>query len=148
MGEIIVEKSMEVKAGPEAIWDEIVKVDTWPEWKPFIKKAGISGSDSLANGTKFKMTISAGGPLPVPLAATIKEFNKPGRLAWGGGVPGIFHAIHSFDFKDMGQTTMVTTREEFKGISTGLLLLVVGREDLEKLHQQWLDAIKKRVEQK
>ena len=82
----------------------------------------------------------------VPLAATVTEFDKPGRLVWGGGVPGIFSAEHSFDFKDMGKTTMVTTREVFSGILTGPLQLMVSKEDLENMHQQWLDAIKKKME--
>lgn len=146
MGEIIVEKSMEVNATPQAIWDEMVKIDTWPEWKPFIKKAGASGYECLANGVKFKMTIQVGGPAAVPLSATISEFDQPGRLVWEGGVKGIFHAVHSFDFKESGDKTLVVTREEFKGALTGILNLMVGRDDLEALHQKWLEAIKKRVE--
>ena len=146
MGEIIVEKSMEVAATPQAIWDEVVKVSTWPEWKPIIKKASISGYDSLSTGAKIKFTATVGGPASVPLSATITEFDKPGRLAWTGGVPGVFHAVHSFDFKDMGKTTQVTTREVFTGILTGAVQLMVSKEDLENLHQQWLDAIKKKEE--
>jgi len=146
MGEIVVEKSLEVEAPALAIWEEMMKVSSWPEWKPFMKKAGVSGYDSLTCGAKIKMSVMVGGSASVPLSATVIEFNRPERLVWEGGVKGLFHAVHSFDFKSMGDKTRVTSREEFNGVLTGVVQLMVTKDDLERLHEQWLIAIKKRME--
>jgi len=147
MGEIAVERSLEVAAPAPAIWEEMMKVESWPEWKPFVQKAKIaSGYEALSCGSKIKMRLMIGGPAALPLSVTVTEFNRPERLAWEAGVKGLLYGEHSFSFKSMGKTTRVTSQEVFKGPLTALLKLMITREDLERLHMQWLEAIKQRME--
>ncbi len=147
MGEIKVENSAEVRAPAEKVWEQLTNVNSWPEWKPFMKRAKIaSGYKSISCGSKIKMGIMMAGPASVPLAVEVTEFDKPKRLAWEGGVAGLLHAVHSFDIEDRGGSCVVTSSEVFKGLLTSALLLLVTEKDLEKLHQDWVTAIKNRLE--
>jgi hypothetical protein len=147
MGRFVVEKSVEVNAPAGAVWEQMVAVLRWPEWKPFIQKARIGGGyESLTNGSTLKFSILIGGPAAIPLSVKVTEFNIPSRLAWSGGVPGLFFATHSFDFQEKQGQTVVTSREEFSGALLGLVKLMLSEEDFEKLHQEWVQAIKKRLE--
>ncbi|HUT52072.1 MAG TPA: SRPBCC domain-containing protein [bacterium] len=149
MAELKVEKSIEVEAPAVEVWDAMMDVKSWPQWKPFMPKASLAGGyESVTCGTKIKMSVMIGGPASVPLKVSVVDFQKPGRLAWEGGVKGVFHAIHSFDFKDKGGKTLVTSREIFTGALLPVVKLMVTEDDLNKLHEDWVKAIKKRVENK
>ena len=145
MGQVVVEKSMEISAPAQAIWEELVKVNSWPDYKPFVKKASTVGGP-LSAGSRLKMTLLMGGPAAVPLTVTISEFVPGKRLAWTGGVKGVVSAVHSFDLEESGGKTKVTSREEFQGALLWVMLLMVTRADLENLHQQWVLALKNRME--
>jgi hypothetical protein len=149
MAELIVEKELEVEAPARDIWEAMMDVSAWPEWKPFITKASIgSGYGSLTSGARIRMSVMVGGPASVPLSARVTEFDKPSRLAWEGGVKGLFHAMHSFDFEDRGAKTRVVSKEIFSGLLLPVVKLMVTEGDLEKLHERWLEAIKDRMEKK
>jgi hypothetical protein len=149
MGQLVVEKSLEVEASARVIWDRMMEVSEWPSWKPFIKKAGVAGGyKTISNGSKITFSALVGGPVAIPLSAKVTEFSAPSRLAWEGGIPGVFHAVHSFDFKEVGGKTVVTSREVFSGFLLGAVSLMVSEDDLLKLHEQWVQAIKKKVEDK
>jgi len=147
MAELRMERSIEVEATPEQIWEFMVDIGSWSEWKPFlISAAPVSGSPlTLGSKLKFKPRM---GPLPITLKVEIIESNPPHRFAWTGGGPGL-KAVHSFDFKDAGAgKTQVISWEEFKGIGVNLLKLFVSEEDLGILHDDWVRAIKEKAEKK
>jgi hypothetical protein len=149
MSEFRVEKSAEVNAPLDKIWEEIIKVGEWPKWKPFVTKASIAGGyEALTNGSTFKMSLKVGGPAAVPLSAKITEFDRPRSLKWGGGVKGLLTAEHGFRFEEQGGKVKVTSWEHFSGALLGFVLLMVSKEDLEKLHEDWVAAIKARFEGK
>lgn len=149
MAEMMVEKSLEVDASPDQIWEAMMDVKSWPEWKPFMTKARFgSGYESVTCGAKIKMSLMVGGPAVVPLSVEVCEFDKPSRLAWQGGVQGLFHAVHGFELQDKGGKTRVVSHEKFTGILVPLVKLIISSEDFENLHQEWLLAIKRRVEKK
>jgi len=150
MGEISVTKSIVVNAGREDVWELLVDVEGWPEWKPFIKRAKIKGGyESLSCGSRIKMGVLMSGPASVPLTVTVTEFNRPGRLAWEGGVAGLLHAVHSFTLEETADGTRVTSSEVFKGALVGpMKRIFITEEDLEKLHQDWVQAIKDRAEKR
>jgi hypothetical protein len=149
MAELTVEKSIEVEAPAAEVWNAMMDVKSWPQWKPFMTKASVAGGyQSVTCGTKIKMSVMIGGPASVPLKVTVVDFQKPSRLAWEGGVKGIFHAIHSFDLVDQGGKTRVTSRETFTGALLPAVKLIVTEDDLNRLHEEWVKAIKKHVENK
>lgn len=150
MKEFVVEKSTEVKAVPQAIWEAMMNVEEWPKWKPFVSKARIASDyHSLSIGSRIKMSLMAGGPAAMPLTTTVSDFARPSRLAWTGGAHGLFYAEHSFNFVDLGNgSTRVTSRERFTGALLPLVLRIVTPEHLDDLHTQWVQAIKEKMEGK
>ena len=135
---------MLIDAPVQKIWDEILDVHKWPEWKDFVKSTKFSGQ-ALAPGSKFKMKIQVKGPA-MTFAVKITDFDEQKVLAWQGGLPGGLTAKHGFIFEPKDGKTNVISWEEFKGPLVGLMLKLVKPKDLESLHHRWLIAIKQRVE--
>ncbi len=149
MSEYYVEKSLDIDAPVERVWDLLIDVDSWSEWKPFIKKAAVAGGYKyLSNGSKLKMSLIAAGQAPVPLRVTVSEFQKPNSLAWEGGVKGLVHAVHGFELKEVAGKTRITSRERFQGALVGFVLRIVTPEDMEAMHEKWVQAFKDKLEGK
>lgn len=147
MADYVVEKSIEVDAPLGDVWDEMMDVSEWAEWKPFLEYARVSGAyDSLSNGSTLKMGMMFGGPVSLPIKVQVTRFDIHQGLTWAGGVPGLIHAVHSFDFKESGGKTVVTSRETLSGRLLWVLDLLAPREQFEELHEKWLKAIKDRME--
>lgn len=144
MGAYKIERSELVDAPAGKVWDAILDVASWPEWKPFITKVNWKGGE-LGCNDKFTMNIKVKGPA-APVSVRVCYLDKPSRVAWTGGLPGLATSVHSFLLEEKDGKTEVTTREEFTGALVGLMLMIVTEKDLERLHLNWLDAIKKKVE--
>ena len=50
-----VARSAEIAAPAQAVWDRIVAVESWPEWKPFISRTVMSGPRRLGPQLNFKL---------------------------------------------------------------------------------------------
>jgi uncharacterized membrane protein len=146
MGRFSVERSLEIDAPARLIWDELMDVARWPEWKPFITGTRFSGN-SLGTGSNFRMKIKVKGPA-VTIPVRVCEFLEHKKIAWTGGIPGAAVSVHSFILDEKGDVTLVTSREEFTGALVLLMLMIVSRDDLLSLHERWLEAIRQRVEPK
>ena len=141
-----VARSAEIAAPAQAVWDRIVAVESWPEWKPFISRTVMSGPD-LSLGSRFKMHIRVKGSFAAPVSVRVCEWQPPCRIAWTGGIPGITVSVHRFILEEKNGRTRLTSQEEFFGALVWLMLRLVTPADLESLHDRWLSAIKQRVEQ-
>ncbi len=147
MPEMKVERALEVNASPRQLWDWMAAIENWPHWKPFIVSSSLVSGLPLEKGSKLRFKPKM-GPAPINLTVRISESDPPNRLAWSGGGPGLA-AVHSFDFEDLGNDhTRIVTREVFKGPAVWLLKLFVSQKNLEKLHEQWLEAFQKKAEEK
>ena len=146
MGSYKIERSLSIKAPAREIWDRIMDVKSWPEWKPFITSTATGGAE-IGNGSKFRMNIKVKGPLPFPVPVRVIDFDPYKYVAWTGGLPGMSVSVHSFIFQEKDGETLLTSREEFTGALVGLMLLFMSEKDFEKLHDDWLEAIRKRVEE-
>ena len=140
-----VARSAEIAAPAQAVWDRIVAVASWPEWKPFISRTAMSRPE-LSLGSRFKMHIRVKGPFAVPVSVRVCEWQPPRRIAWTGGIPGVSVSVHSFLLEEKDGRTRLTSLEEFTGALVWLMLLLVTPADLESLHDRWLAAIRQRVE--
>jgi len=144
MGAYQLERTREIQAPAGKIWDQLLEVKRWPEWKSFIP--ATSGREVIAGlGDRFQMRIRVKGPFAFPVPVRVCEFDPPRRLAWTGGIPGTVISVHRFLLEDRGEKTLVTSREEFTGALVGLMLRLVTPQDLGKLHDQWLLALQRRL---
>ena len=148
MGQHRVEQSMLIDADAKKIWNELLDIHSWPQWKDFVKGTTFSGQN-LALGSKFKMKLAVKGPA-VNVSAKITGFDEAKALTWKGGVQGLVTAEHGFTLEPKpsatGSKTNVVSWEQFNGSLIGLVLKIIKPNDLESLHHKWLVAIKQRVE--
>ena len=147
MGQYKIERSLLIDAPVRLIWEELLDVKNWPKWKPMITKTSYDG-DKLETGKKFKLSLRVKGPIITPVTCEILSLDEYDYMAWTGGLDGLSKSVHSFLFKEEGGKTLVTSREEFKGALVSIMLLFLTPKDFEKLHDQWLVAIKEHIDQK
>lgn len=140
-----VARTADIAAPARAVWDQILAVRTWPEWKPFISRTVLRGPD-LSLGSRFRMHIRVKGPFAVPVSVRVCNWVPPRRIAWTGGIPGVTMSVHSFLLEEKNGQTRLTSLEEFTGALVWLMLRLVTPADLESLHDRWLAAIRQRVE--
>lgn len=136
---------MVINASAETLWELMCDVNKWPQWKPFIISSSILSGSPLGLGSvlQFKPKL---GPAPINLKVKISVFDKPRKLGWSGGGPGVT-AFHGFEFEDAGGgKTRVISKETFEGIGVKILKLVIPQSKLEKLHEDWLEAIRIKIE--
>jgi hypothetical protein len=147
MGHYKIERSLLIDAPAEKIWDELVDVKSWPQWKPMVPKT-VYDDDKLKVGKKFKLSLRVKGPIVTPVTCDIIALDKYDYMAWTGGLEGLSKSVHSFLFKEEDGKTLVTSREEFTGIFVSLMLIFLTEKDFETMHDQWLLAIKKHIDKK
>lgn len=143
---LAVEKSLEINAPAAEVWDTALDVKTWPQWVPSIKSTSFEG-DELAPGSQFKLTIKVKG-LSLPFKLTVCEYEKHRRIAWSAGsrLAG-YRVVRALIFEENNGVTRVTSREQFSGPAAKFIARMINREDLAKIHADWLAAIKQRTEQ-
>ena len=114
MGKFTVERSRTIDAPAARIWPELLDINSWPEWKPFIQATSWSGGAPQV-GSEFKMNICVKGRLAVPVKVRVVEMDEPRYVAWTGGIPHTAVSVHSFRLEEKDGKTIVTSREDFTG---------------------------------
>jgi Polyketide cyclase / dehydrase and lipid transport len=80
-----------ITAPPEAVWDVLTDVQTWPEWSPTISRAEVDGSDSRI---RYESTGRVYTPVGVAVPFVISEFAAGRHWAWTvAGVPATRHRV-------------------------------------------------------
>lgn len=145
MAEIKAEKSIIVNAPAENIWRVMLEVAGWPQWFPALKGAGLVSGSALAKDSVLWFKLALVGPA-LPMRVRVIESVPARRVAWQGGMLGV-SGMHSFEFEPQGDNkTRVTSREVLSGPLAGLLKLLFNDDDLGRLHQEWIQALKAKVE--
>jgi uncharacterized protein YndB with AHSA1/START domain len=126
---VIVEKSVEIAAPPDAVWEVLVDVDAWPEWNPDVKSASLDGA--FANGSRF--TWKSG---PSTITSTIERADRPEVAGWRGTTLGA-RAIHVWRLEPTDGGTRVSTRESMSGLVPRLFSGSMRRK-LEASLDTWL----------
>lgn len=75
-------------ASPEAVWDVITDLSTWPKWGPTVSGAELDDPEPLHLGARGKVFTPVGVPLPF----TITEFRP--RRCWAWKVAGVGATRH------------------------------------------------------
>ena len=125
---MIVEKSMELDAPPDAVWDVLVDVDSWPEWNPDVKSASLDGP--FAQGSRFKWKSG-----PSTITSTIERADRPEIAGWTGTTLGA-RATHVWLLEPTERGTRVTTQESMSGLVPRLFSGSM-RRTLEKSLDTW-----------
>ncbi len=145
-----VEKSIEIDAPLEEVWDVALDVNSWADYISYIKYASFKGEE-LKIGSRFTIIIyRKGGVIIAPL--TVCEMDKYRTVAWHTiNTGGLMKAVRYLSFEEKDGKTVVTSVEEVGGALPRFLARIPGLmgptfgENLALSHEEWLASIKKRV---
>ena len=118
-----IERSVEIDAPAERVWDVLVDFAHYPEWNPLI--TSVDGRP--LPGTRLHIRVHAPNGPEVGLSPRVRVARPDHELRWVGRLflPGLFEGEHSFVLEPTGPTSCrLVQSETFRGA----LVRVVGRE--------------------
>ncbi|MGH3836696.1 MAG: SRPBCC family protein [Pseudonocardiaceae bacterium] len=104
---------IDVAATPEAVWDVLTDIESWPRWNPDVKSMSLQGG--LTKGSVFRWRAGPG-----TITSTIQRVEPPKLIAWTGTTLGI-KAKHVYRLEPRGEATLVQTEESYEGLVARLL---------------------------
>jgi len=110
---VIAADEIEVAASPQAVWDVLTDMESWPRWNSDVKS--MSMEDDLATGSVFRWKAGPG-----TITSTIQDVQPPTLIAWTGTTFGI-RAKHVYRLEPRGEATLVRTEESYEGLVARLL---------------------------
>jgi hypothetical protein len=104
-------------AGPiDAVFTRFIDYSRWSEWMPPTFRPMRGPSRPLLPGDRLLIRITG-----LPSLVKVFDVNSPREVSWGGGIPGVLSARHSFLFEAVGdKTTRVRSTEPWKGLVTSI----------------------------
>ena len=104
-------------AGPiDAVFTRFIDYPRWSEWMPSTFRPMRGPSRPLRPGDRLVIRVTG-----LPSVLQVFDVNSPREVSWGGGIPGLLSARHSFLFEAVGEkTTRVRSSEPWKGLATNV----------------------------
>lgn len=135
-----IETQIRIKASRQKVWDELINLENYPSWNPFIRKA----EGELKEEKNLKITVQPVGGKEMSFSPTVITVIPEEKLAWKGQVltPGIFTGQHEFILEEKEEGTLFTQREDFFGLLVPFINLSGSEEGFEKMNL----ALKDRLE--
>lgn len=134
---------IEIEAAAEKVWEILIEAETWPEWYIGAKNVKIidDSTGTLKDNSAFNWET-----MGFEFKSVIKEFIPNSRLSWQSykkGIPG----YHAWLIVPTENGCKLITAESQNGWIT-ILEKVFQPNKLLKLHNIWLQEIKKKAENK
>jgi uncharacterized protein YndB with AHSA1/START domain len=136
-----VHNQIDIDASPEAVWKVIVQAETWPTWYEGAENVKVSNGTNGVLGPRSAFTWSTMG---LDFVSTVTEFQPPYRLSWESRKSTI-QGYHAWLIIPTVTGSRVVTEESQYGFMTLLQKIFVPNK-LHRLHDVWLNQIKKRAE--
>ncbi len=104
-------------SGPiEAVFSRFVDYRRWEEWMPSTFRPMRGPSRPLRSGDRLLIRVTG-----LPSFIKVFQVDSPREVAWGGGIPGLLSARHSFVFEALGdKTTRIRSSEPWTGLVTNV----------------------------
>lgn len=121
-----ISSEIEIDAPIELVWSILRDFDAYPEWNPFT----VSVKTTLQLGSLVDMQVKLRPPKEMHQVEYVSAVVEGERMCWGGhvGPRWFINADRCQVLTDLGDDrTRYVTTDVFRGISVGLMFLVVGR---------------------
>lgn len=105
---VVGRSEIEIAAPPEVAWGVLTAIERWPTWNPAVKSASVDGE--VGEGSTFRWKAGPG-----TIRSTIRDVEKPWRIAWTGTTFGI-QAIHVHTLEPRNGGTLVRSEESYDGL--------------------------------
>ncbi|TDC08252.1 SRPBCC domain-containing protein [Nonomuraea longispora] len=133
-----------IVASPEQVWAILCDFDAYAEWNPLVPR--MRGAAVTGSRLSLPTALWPGGPVVVPMRATVEDATPPRRLAWRTTVlaRGVVSSVHTFDLSPDRGGTHVVHQESVTGVAAGMMWPVLRR--FEPVFEQLNQALKSRAE--
>lgn len=136
-----VHNEIEIAAPPAVVWSMLVQADAWPSWYEGARDLQVrTATDGrLAEGAVFTWRT-----MGLNLESRVREFEPPHRLAWESR-RRVIRGYHAWLLVPTATGCRVVTDESFHGfLATMQRVFIPGK--LHRLHDRWLQELKRRAE--
>ena len=140
---VTVSTTIDIDAGPQAVWDVLTDFAAYPEWNPFMD--AIDGTAEV--GRRLVVHLAGRGGRGTTFRPTVLVATPGLELRWIGklGPGGLFDGVHSFVLTAQPDgTTRLTHSERFTGILVALLKRATASSHVG--FEAFNEALKRRVE--
>jgi hypothetical protein len=141
-----IRSDIEVGTSEERLWNVLTDFQAFPEWNPFIPRAG----GEVRPGARLRLYIRPPGGRGMSVQPTLLKV-EPGReLRWLGHLimPGLFDGEHYFILDHIGHDRMrLTQGEVFTGVLVPLLSVTGLLKNTLRGFEEMNRALKSRAEQ-
>jgi hypothetical protein len=142
---MVVEKSIQINAPIDKVWETFTKLSHWEEWCTVVDNLD-SDSTRLIQGESFKFRIRP-FDFPLNIKPMIEEIVEQKRAVWTGRKYWI-SARHEFMFEHGDGQVVLTSRETFTGAILKPLWFLFPKKKLQDLSFQMLRDLKNAAEAK
>lgn len=136
-----VHNQIEIKASPEKVWNILLQAETWPDWYEGASNVSVKTS---TDGILKEDSIFNWKTMGLDFESTIQEFEPYTRLSWVS-IKKSIKGYHAWLIIPAENGCTLITEESQHGFLT-FLEKIFQPKKLEKLHQIWLEEIKKKAE--
>jgi hypothetical protein len=132
--------TIDIAAPQTRVWQILTAFEDYATWHPVLSLNGPV--PDVAVGAELPMRLSGGVAGDQEFTGEIVEVDAPRRLAWQGGVPGVFLGRHSFDLVPLSEgITRFTDTERWSG-SMAASVIAEHRTALEQEYTRSAEALK------
>lgn len=136
--------TIDIDAAPDAVWDALIDLRSYPDWNPFIRQA----SGTLAAGERLELELQPARGRAMRFRTTVLVA-APGReLSWLGHllVRGLFDGEHRFSIEQqLAGGSRLVQEERFTGLLVPFLARSLRRGTLPGF-ESMNEALRERVE--
>jgi uncharacterized protein YndB with AHSA1/START domain len=133
------ERSIEIAAPQETVWDVLTRFDQWLQWNPQVKSMSFDGP--LAPGSEFRWKAGPG-----TIVSTLEQVEPPRFVRWRGRTMSI-KAIHEWRLEPRDGGTFVETEETYSGVVARLFRGQL-QKILDKALEDGLEDLKREAERR
>lgn len=133
--------SIFISAPPQAVWDQLIHAESWPQWYKGATNVVVEGSSTgkLEAGSTIKWNT-----MDQNLVTKVVEFEPPYRMGWESR-QSTLKAYHAWLLIPTADGTEVVTDESQFGLLAHLQRIFLPSK-LRDLHDVWLTELKTRAE--
>ena len=139
---VFAQNIVDIAGSPEAVWSQLIDCVAWPQWYKHCSDVSVlRGGPCLGADSQFRFKT-----LGFYFEPEVVTFVPNQTLVWSARGPAGTSGSHAWYIETIPGGCRVITEES----QTGLLLIFLGartRNQLLVSHEEWLRALKERVEE-
>jgi len=137
------ETSIDIDASPDAIWEVLSDLPSYPSWNPFIRE--LRGR--LSTGERLELRMQPVGGKAIRFRPTVLAAEPARELRWLGRLvmPGVLDGEHRFAIEPTARGSRLVQEERFTGLLVPFLARGLQRGTLPGF-ERMNEAVKERAE--